>query len=122
MRKIISTFFVCFLLNTACFAQSSNPNDISVEDHNRFSLLMNKSGSATLPDSVITQLKKFAVKINMEEQYVMRNVLILRPLYDNTLSKEDRLFACRVAFKMFSVPNPTVPIKIILDAQRNAVN
>jgi hypothetical protein len=122
MKKLTLTFFVCFLLNAVCFAQTSGPNDISVEDHNRFSILMNKSAAASLPDSVITQLKKFAVKINMEEQYVMRNQIILRPLYDNSLSREDRLFACKTALKMFSVPKPTVPIKIILDAQRNAVN
>jgi hypothetical protein len=81
-------------------------------DHDRLIMLIQKSDKVVVPESVIVALKNFAMLKGYNEQSVLRNVILLRPMYDKNLSKEDRLFACAMVKRASENTNASIPTSI----------
>jgi hypothetical protein len=112
-KKAILLIIANMFLMSVAFCQSSttavNPN----ADHDRMIALIQKSESLPTPEFVSIALKKFAKEKGYDENAVLRNRLLLCPIYNTSLSKEDRLFACRIALRACENVNATVPKSLV---------
>jgi hypothetical protein len=71
-----------------------------------------------LPTDVTLQLKNFAKEKGLIEEAVLKSALLLRPIYNNNLPKEERLFVCRKVLLMCDAPHSTLPTTLV----RNKMN
>jgi rRNA-processing protein FCF1 len=114
MNKRIS-FMLLVGIFSASIAFSQAPAVAPVNrnaDHDRMIMLIQKSDKIVVPETVIEELKSFAKLKGYNEQAVLRNVILLRPMYDKTLSKEDRLFACAMVKRASENTNASIPTSI----------
>lgn len=95
-RKFYLFFLLATTISCASIAQAplaaTNPNFV----HDKLTDLMVRSQSTvSLPDSVTQILINYARNKNLEYQLVLRNSYMFKVLYNETLSIDDRLFACK---------------------------
>ena len=96
-RTLPLIILLVVLFSKLSFAQApltaaTNPNFV----HDKLEDLLNKSlHIIPLPDSVTQKLINYARNKNLEYQLVLRNSYMFKVLYNESLSIEDRLFACK---------------------------
>lgn len=110
-KKAILFAMASILFVSVAFCQASikKPN----EDHDRMFALIQKSESLPVPAYVTLALKRFAKEKGYDEKAVLRNALLLSPIYNTTLSIEDRLFACKIALRATENTNATLPGSLV---------
>lgn len=97
MKKSFLLFFLFAGLffnssySQAPLAAISNPNYI----HDKLHDLGIKSYGRVLPDSLTQILKNYAQNKNLDYMSVLKNSYVFQVLYNENLSINDRLFACK---------------------------
>ena len=111
---IIAFFSLAFYMPALCQTALSavNPN----ADHDRMYRIINESNSTEMPVFATVALKAFAKNKGYSEPAVLRNTMILKPLYNKNLSKDDRLFAARIIMSMCDNPATTIPVELVSNA------
>ena len=111
---IIAFFSLAFCL--PAFSQTSLPAVNHNADRDRMHRIITESTTVEMPQFATEALKTFAKTKGYNETGVMRNTILLRPLYNKNLSKEDRLFAAQVLMRMCDNPSTTIPVELVSNA------
>jgi hypothetical protein len=119
-KKIYVMLFLAMGLSTIAFCQTTTtlePVDIKAlnADHDRMYYFMVKSDKIILPDSTITILKNFAKQKGYREAAVLKSGTILKTLYNKDLTKENKLFACKIISKMCESEYTTIPLSLVIN-------
>ncbi len=114
MKRILGFTLLFNIFSFLANAQSAavNPN----ADHDRMIKLILESNKVVLPDSVQRQLKKFAKDKHLDEREVLKNVVLINPLFNDKISREDKLFVCLAGIRMSDNAHSTLPVKVFNDA------
>ena len=107
---IFALFALIFCMPAFC--QTVKP----VTDHDRMYRIVTESNSVEVPAFAIAALKNLAKTKGYSEPAVMRNTILLKPLYNKNLSKDDRLFAAQILMRMCDNPSTTIPVELLTDA------
>ena len=114
---VFSTFTFSFSYCQAPLS-ATNPNFV----HNKLTELMIKSQSAVhLPDSVTQILINYARNKNLEYQLVLRNSYMFKVLYNENLSVDDRLFACKYYIEANSELYQYAPLYFLKELQNSLI-
>lgn len=120
--------FIGILLLFSLFSSSESFGQLKQFDpkspnfkHDKMLDMVIQSNNTLLPDSVTLQLKDFAQKSGLLEANVMRNQALIRPIFNENFSVEDRLWACKIGMEM-SVAGSTMPVKIFNDQYTHLKN
>ncbi|NOU39235.1 MAG: hypothetical protein HOO89_11005 [Ferruginibacter sp.] len=113
MKKIMLLLMLQFCIAMVSFSQTTkkveeNPN----ADHDRMVLLMQKSEQIELPIEVIDAFKKHAALKGYDEKSVLRSAVIVKPLYNKAISKEDKLFVCSIIKRMTESQYSAIPASV----------
>lgn len=111
---IIALIGLAFCMPAFCqtAAHAVNPN----ADHDRMLRIVTESNNVEMPAAATAALRTFAKTKGYSEPAVMRNAILLRPLYNKSLSKDDRLFAAQVLLRMCDNPGTTIPPELVSNA------
>lgn len=114
-NKIMMMTIATMLFASVSFAQTLNEVDVAKinADHDRMITLIQKSEKLPVPEYVTEELKKFAKQKGYNEQSVLRNYMLLCPIYNTDLTADDRLFACKMATKACTNENAYIPISLV---------
>lgn len=114
-KKIMMVAIATMLFASISFAQTSNEVNVAKinADHDRMIALIQKSEKLPIPDYVTEELKKFAKQKGYNEQSVLRNYMLLCPIYNTSLTNDDRLFACKIATNACTYGNAYIPISLV---------
>ena len=119
-KKIYVTLFLAISLSANTFCQTKTtlqPVDVRAinAEHDRMNDLMIKSDNVTLPDSTINILKSFAKQKGYREAAVLKSGGILKTLYNKNLTKQDKLFACKMISRICESEYTTIPLSLIVN-------
>jgi hypothetical protein len=119
-KKIYVMLFLAIGLSTNAFCQTATtlpPVDVKAinAEHDRMNDLMIKSDKVTLPDSTITILKNFAEQKGYREAAVLKSGSILKTLYNENISKADKLFACKIISRICESEYTTIPLSLVIN-------
>ncbi len=113
-KLIIAIILLLFINITNSLGQGNVKTELTKTE--KFILLQQKSGNIILPDSIYTILKKYALKNNLNEASVLKNSIILYALFNNAISKQERLEYVDFVISFFSVEKlPMLPIELLKD-------
>ena len=115
-KKTIIIAFISLVFCMPAFCQTATPAVNPNADHDRMYKIVNESNSVEMPAFAITALKNLAKMKGYSEPAVLRNKMLLRPLYNKNLSNDDRLFAAQVLLRMCDNPATTIPAELVSDA------
>lgn len=110
---IIAFFFLAFCMPAFCQTASVVK---PISEHDRMYRIINESNSVEVPAFAIAALKNLAKTKGYSEPAVLRNTILLKPLYNQNLSKDDRLFAAQIMMRMCDNPSTTIPLELVTDA------
>ena len=112
-KKMILMTVIGMVFSVLSFCQTSshrvNPN----ADHDRMYWLVLASEKNEAPDFAVEALKLFAKEKGYEVKNVLRNITLFKPLYNESVSKEDKLFVIKILMRMCENPNATIPINLV---------
>ncbi len=115
MNKYILFFFL-FITNHKVLAQQD-----TYTNSDRFTIIYSKCDGIRLPDSISIKLKEFALKNSYEELFVIKNATLLKPLFNNSLSKEDRIYAADYLMALYNKPMSYIPLYLIEEIKANII-
>lgn len=115
-KKTLLAALFALAIYLPVFSQNAKPAVNPNADHDRMYRIVTESNSVEVPAFAITALKNLAKTKGYSEPAVMRNTLLLKPLYNKNLSKEDRLFAAQVLLRMCDNPSTSIPVELVTDA------
>ena len=115
-KKPLTLVFFALVFCIPAFCQNAKPAVNPNADHDRMYRIVTESNSVEMPAFAITALKSLAKTKGYSEHAVMRNTILLKPLYNKNLSNDDRLFAAQVLMRMCDNPATTIPVELVSDA------
>ena len=115
-KKPLIVAFFAWAFCMPAFCQIATPAVNPNADHDRMYRIITESNSVEVPAFAITALKNLAKTKGYSEPAVLRNTMILKPLYNKNLSKDDRLFAARIMMRMCENPGTSIPIELVSEA------
>lgn len=117
-KKTLIVAFVALAFCMPAFSQTTMPGVNPNADHDRMYRILNESNSVELPAFAIAALKDLAKNKGYSEPAVMRNGILLKPLYNKSLSKDDRLFVLRILKDICDNPGASIPIELVSNAAK----
>jgi hypothetical protein len=107
-QKLLLGFLLLFSFSSVTFAQTLNnePNAL----HNKLYGILSKSFEVQLPEKVQSALKAHALQNNLDIKIVMRSALRLKPVYNESLPTDDRLFYANHALTTIGKTDFTLPV------------
>jgi hypothetical protein len=110
-KKVVLFTIASMFLASIAFSQAPavNPN----AEHDKMIGLIQKSEMLPVPEFVTVALKKFAKEKGYDEKAILRNALLLSPIYNTSLTKEERLFACKIALRACENTYATIPASLV---------
>jgi hypothetical protein len=114
-------FFILFILFSCFYCYDSNAQNNSLTNSDRYTIIFGKSDAVRLPDSITIKLKEFALKNKYEEIFVMKNATLLKPLFNNSLSMEDRIYAADYLLALYNKPMSYIPLYLIEEIKSTIV-
>ena len=118
-KKMILMTLVGMAFSVVSFCQTLSPAVNPNAEHDRMYRLVLQCEKDETPEAVITALKLFAKEKGYAEQYVLRNTVLLKPLYNKNISKEDKLFVIKILMRMCENPNTTMPINLVSQVKKD---
>lgn len=115
-KKTLIVAFFALAFCMPAFSQIAKPAVNPNADHDRMYRIVTESNSVEVPAFAIAALKNLAKTKGYSEPAVLRNAMILKPLYNKSLSKNDRLFAAQILMRMCDNPANTIPVELVSDA------
>jgi hypothetical protein len=78
--------------------------------------IISKSDKAEVPLDVIKDLKSYAVKNNLKEFQVMKNLISVKVLYNKNLSYSEKKLFLEWAIQLYSSENMMIPVSYFTEA------
>lgn len=121
-KFLLILLFMCIILVKPSHAQAplaaANPNYL----HDKLEGMYSKSANVKLPDSVYTILKNYAFNKGLPQAAVLKNDLVVKVLYNETLSLEDRIFYADFLLKPSKEKIPYIPIFLLEGLRTNLLS
>ncbi len=117
-KKTVFLMIIGMVFSVSAFCQAAQTNTNPNAERDRMYRIVNASTTTEVPPSLISELKSLARTKGINENAVLRNTILLKPLYNSSLTKEDRLFAANVLMQMSENAGSTIPA----DAVRKAIS
>jgi hypothetical protein len=107
-QKLLLGFLLLFSISTATLGQNTTdkPNAL----HDKLHGILSKSFEVQLPKKVLDALKAHAIQNNLDIKIVMRSALWLKPVYNENLTLDERLFFANHALKSVGKSDFTLPV------------
>jgi Na+-transporting methylmalonyl-CoA/oxaloacetate decarboxylase gamma subunit len=123
MNKIVFLLFLTiFIFANKVICQVVNAETDINKDSRRFIEIATKSDAVKVPDSINVILTKFAQANKLWEPGVLKNAMMLKPLFNNALSMEDRLYASDYLMKLYNDPKSLVPVALIKNIKSSLIS
>ena len=110
--------FIGMAFSLLSFCQTLSPAVNPNAEHDRMYRIVLACEKDETPIFVINALKLFAKEKGYAEQNVLRNTVLLKPLYNKNISKEDKLFVTKTLLRMCENPNTTIPVNLVSQAKK----
>jgi hypothetical protein len=108
MQKLLLGFLLFFSVSKATLAQNvgEEPNAL----HNKLYGILSKSFEVQFSEKVQSALKAHALQNNLDIKIVMKSALRLKPVYNESLPSDDRLFYANHALTTIGKTDFTLPV------------
>jgi hypothetical protein len=106
----IKLFLVVAILCFYKIGIAQTPNNEPNALHNKLYGILSKSFEVQLPEKVQGALKAHALQNNLDIKIVMRSALRLKPVYNESLPSDDRLFYAYHALTTIGKTDFTLPV------------
>ena len=123
MKKTIIGFLVFFgtIYSIPTFAQTANHTEEDLKAQKMTQIYI-KSADYQLPDSVYTILKEYAFKNGFSEKLVLKHDLLLKMIYNTSLTKEERILSCDMILKQYNITNAIIPIYLVTNMKNTLIS
>lgn len=116
MNKLCCLVVILTLVAVKADAQQAQaPAYNSNEPHDRMTALMIRTRDVVLSDSIINVLKVHAVKVNLHESIVLKSSFFLKMLYNDKLTKAEKIEACKYGLVLYDNPDHVLPLNFFTD-------
>lgn len=95
------------------FCQTTSPVVNPNAEHDRMYWLVLECEKNEVPQFAVDAFKSFAKEKGYSEKNILRNIVLFKPLYNNDISKEDKIFVTKVLLRMCENPQPLIPIDLV---------
>ena len=106
-------------ISISSFCQSAVPIVNPNAEHDRMHRLVLESEKNEAPDFAISAFKLFAKEKGYSEQNVLRNVILFKPIYNENVSKDDKIFVIKILMRMCENPLTTIPVELVNKAVKD---
>lgn len=118
-KKIILMTIMGLVISISSFCQSAVPIVNPNAEHDRMHRLVLESEKNEAPDFAIAAFKLFAKEKGYSEQNVLRNVILFKPIYNENVSKDDKIFVIKILMRMCENPLTTIPVELVNKAVKD---
>lgn len=123
MKKRIIGFAVFFgiIYSSPSFAQSAAQAEENAKAQ-RMTRIYIKSADYPLPDSVYAILKEYAFKRGLSEKLVLKHDLLLKMIYNTSLTKEERILSCDMLLTQYSAQDAIIPMYLVTNMKKTLIS
>ena len=118
-KKIILMTIMGLAISISSFCQSAVPIVNPNAEHDRMHRLVLESEKNEAPEFAIEAFKLFAKQKGYFEQNVLRNVILFKPIYNENVSKDDKIFVIKILMRMCENPLTTIPVELVNKAVKD---
>ena len=118
-KKIILMTIMGLAISISSFCQSAVPIVNPNAEHDRMHRLVLESEKNGAPEFAIEAFKLFAKQKGYFEQNVLRNVILFKPIYNENVSKDDKIFIIKILMRMCENPLTTIPVELVNKAVKD---
>ena len=118
-KKIILMTIMGLAISISSFCQSAVPIVNPNAEHDRMHRLVLESEKNEAPEFAIEAFKLFAKQKGYSEQNVLRNVILFKPIYNENVSKDDKIFVIKILMRMCENPLTTIPVELVNKAVKD---
>ena len=118
-KKIILMTIIGLAISITSFCQSAVPIENPNAEHDRMHRLVLESEKNEAPEFAIEAFKLFAKQKGYSEQNVLRNVILFKPIYNENVSKDDKIFVIKILMRMCENPLTTIPVELVNKAVKD---